>query len=88
MSPALATDPDFRDGRSSCETGPVSVPKRDVAVQVSGAELDVLREGLELLREQVEYTVRNEPPSERVSVDASKQLELISRLETLLDDAG
>ncbi|MDQ6850137.1 MAG: hypothetical protein M3070_09235 [Actinomycetota bacterium] len=66
----------------------MSVPKRDVAVQVSGAELDVLREGLELLREQVEYTVRNEPPSERVSVDASKQLELISRLETLLDDAG
>ncbi len=61
--------------------------KRDVALHVSGAELDALREGLELLREQLESTVRNEPPDERASVDAATQLDVVSRLETVLDDA-
>lgn len=61
---------------------------RDVALQVSRPELDVLREGLELLREQLEHTVRAEPSRDRASVDAADRLECVSRLESLLDDAG
>ncbi len=62
--------------------------KREVAVRVSAAELDALREGLELLREQLESTVRNEPPDKRAAMDAARQLHVVAHLEATLDEAG
>jgi hypothetical protein len=67
------------------DTGRVADTTRDVALRVSGQELDTLRQGLELLREQLEYTVRNESPGAPAAVDAAQELNLVSNLEALLD---
>jgi hypothetical protein len=69
-------------------TDAVAETTRDVALQVSGHELDTLRQGLELLREQLEYTVRNESPGAPAALDATRQLNQVSNLEALLDRAS
>lgn len=70
------------------DTGAVADTTRDLVLRVSATELDALRQGLDLLCEQLEYTVRNESPGQPAAVEAAQQLELLSNLEALLDRAS
>jgi hypothetical protein len=66
----------------------VVVANRDIVVRVNTEELSVLREGLELIRERLESMMRQAPRDGRPALDAKDRLDVVSDLETMLDDVG